>query len=370
MAQNILEILSFKTYSEEYRRIESGIPDLLPEGFLTNTKPCRGDSTRILVRDGQRKVMTRVAYGSPARGVDKMNTSRVDRKLIHFYESIPFDPLLKMQLRDGIGVGSLGDAAVNETRYQIAEFKQRQVNTRIACAKTMLSLTSDGTINFDSDGDLQPSASGAALTITSSQVPANNRNQLNSIIGTSWATDSADILGDIAAIKQQAAQLTGKQLKYAFYGINVPEYMASNTVLLNFMARTAPYAAEVLARGEVPRELLGLTWIPMHLAFFEDADGTNQTFFGADHVTFTPDPADFWTMHEGSYAVPTTTGIAGDPGSPGDGWSEQTGMFSFFYRSFERGVLQEEFYAGDTFLPDMHANMGAACPVFLADVTP
>jgi hypothetical protein len=89
--------------------------------------------------------------------------------------------------------------------------------------------------------------------------------------------------------------------------------MAANASLQYFWARNQQYNDEYLKKNLVPEKFLDLVWVPANQAFYEDQDGTVQTIFPADGVTFTPEITKAtWTLYRGSEMVPSQFGPVAD----------------------------------------------------------
>ncbi len=151
-------------------------------------------------------------------------------------------------------------------------------------------------------------------------VPTGNQNQLDvfgtgsPIISATWATNTTPIDKQIQSLHQTAVQLTGYELKHAFYGKNVPGYLTSNTNLGNYFFRDSygpgAFGPTYVATADIPNPLLGLTWHKAYQSFFYDQNGNRQTLVGDDQVVFTPEPSTAWIgFLEGTYPVPTRAGI-------------------------------------------------------------
>jgi hypothetical protein len=219
-------------------------------------------------------------------------------------------------------------------------------NLRLACIYSMLGLAK---IYWDKNGNLLPSSSNATLTIDYG-LPANNANQLNGLLTVGWENASADIPGDCRKIKDQSLRDTGYPLKYAFYGKNVPSYLAQNTEVQAYLSRNPATHQKFLDTGELP-DLFGYQWWPVHQgSFYEDNSGVIQELFGADQVTFTPDiTAETYELMEGTYMVPTTFNAFDSLTGALASMTQVRGMFSYAV-PVHNPVTVELFY-GDVFLP-------------------
>jgi hypothetical protein len=360
MSKTLEQILGYVYLTGVIQRIQSGIPDVLPSAFNTVKKQILGNQGRYTQTFGTRKTSRRVEYGAPAVAQALLGIESKDVKLLHTLEMITMDPLLLQMLRsyDSYDLQKMG---IDELNRQQLEFKQRFDNLRLS---TVYSMLSNGAIYFDRLGNLLPTSSGAYVTVDYG-INANNKNQLNGIISASWANANTDIPSQLRALKLRAAQLTGYPLKYAFYGKNIPSYLTQNNYVLDYLARNPPVAQKFLDQAELPDNLFGYTWVPVYTAFFEDADGTNQTFFGDDKVVFCPEVNTVtYELMEGSYQVPSSFNATQNMASALGSMKTVHGQFSYGVPVHNPPTVQMFF--GDTFLPIWKIPDA----LFTADVTP
>ena len=359
MAVDLQTILGVKQLTTTINNVAGGVPNRLPPGFLTTTRPVEGDQATYMKIDNTRKTARQQSYGGPPKPADQVGRTEVPVKLIHSLEDQNHKPHTLLNLLDDNGAKQAMGAA--EVGRQTGEFARRFQNLRLGAIYSMLTL---GLIYFDADGDLLPSSSGAVISIDFS-VPAANQNQAGGIIGTTWATDSVDIVGDVIALKEAALKATGLMPVHALYGANIPEYLFSNTVLNAMISRNASLNA-VAAQGVVP-PILGMQWWDMTGAFYEDADGTNRDFWGGDALVLIPEVSrDWYELLEGSLPVATALGNVG--GEATDMLTDIeliTGMFSLATVGQAAPATINQI-AGDTFLPTLMN--GAA--IYILDVVP
>jgi Phage major capsid protein E len=339
------DIIGYVPLTGSIRTTVSGIPDPLPPAFRTTTRDVLGDATRWIQRTGQRQTARRVEYGAPPLNTPLKEIGAKDAKLLHFYEQIRLPMLQYQSLRayDNYAVQRMGEQEVQE---QTDLFRDRFTNVETAA---ILMTLAKGILYFDANGNLLPTSSGAILSVTF-QMNANNQNQLNGVISTSWASiATADVPAQLRALKQRARFLTGYPIKYAFYGKNVPGYLANNALVQPYLARALEKRQEWLQNAEIPDGLFGLTWVPAYEAFYEDYTGTNQGIFGDDAVVFTPEPSmQWWELQLGSFPVPKSIDITGPAGAP-DNFELVYGRFG--YGQLVRNPPTADVYYGHTFLP-------------------
>lgn len=314
---------------------------------MTSTRNVIGDSGRYTRLTGERRVARATKYGAAAIRRELRNVATVDVKLMHSFQEQPIPPLVMQQLRnyDNYEVQQMG---MQEVSRQVKEFTQQSVNLRIAT--TILTLA-NGRLGFDAGGNLLPDSSyGSAIETVTFNMNANNQNQLNGIIGTSWNLATTDIPLDLRELKERAAQTTGYEIKYAIYGKNIPTYFEQNDHVLDYLSRSPTMREKYLDTAEIPDGLFGLTWIPGYVSFFEDNDGTNQALLDGDKIIFCPEISnEWWETLEGSYLVPTTINIVTDAAAAIGSMKQTFGMFGYGQVSHNPPTVIT--YYGDTFLP-------------------
>ena len=366
MAKTLQQILGAKNLTGVIKGVAPGIPqDILPPAFLKPTRTVEGDYCTYRKVDGTRKTARLAQYGAPSRTRSLKGVSEVPVKLVHSIESMQHTPATLMNLTN-MADENRQKLGIQEVTRQTRDFKDLFVNLRYASVYAMLAA---GVIYFDVDGELLPDSTGAFTTVDA-QVPSGNKDQLDvfgdgAIIAASWATAGTAINTQISNLKIAARKKTGYPLRQAFYGNNILNYFLGNTKLKELINRNAGYQVAA-AGGEIPQGFLGLNWTPVQEAFYEDADGEYQEFFGGDTVVFTPDPSpDWYEFIEGTYPVAGDIGkVAADAVAALRSIKIESGMFSFATVTSDPAGIKQ--VAGDTFLP-MIKVPGA---VFMADVTP
>lgn len=364
MAKSLTEILGFKAQTGVIQSVVGGVPqNILPASFLRSSTTVPGDSGSYLKTEQTREVAQRAHYDNPSKLVTQIGMTDVPFKCATLKGHIIHKPTVLASIQD-MNSPERQIRGQQEVDRQSAVFGQRFANARASYVYSALTL---GVIYSDVAGNLLPSSSTATETIDFS-VPANNKDQLNGIIGASWATDGTDIIGDIKAIKKQALEDTGFPLKYAFYGQNILDYLLTNTALKN-LVNGNPAMANSFLQLEIPDPFLGLTWIPAETATYKDAGGTYRYWWGGDAVVFTPEPmADWWDMAQGTYPVPTGVGGVSSDGSAAiaGATTEVTGAFSYAYVNPDPDPPSIKHVMGDIFLPLLKTPSA----IFIADVTP
>lgn len=362
MARSPEEILNYLPLSASVELVKTGIPKVLPDAFWSTTEKVLGDKANYIQYQGTRQVAKIAPYGAPPRQADKISLTDKSVKLLHATEKLAFSQDLFRVFRQWEKYEPQQMMASQHIEYQGLQFRQRFDNLRLAAVTSTLA---NGVLYFDSSGNLLPTSSGADLTLDQG-VPAGNKDQVGGIISASWATAATDIVGHVNALKRKAVQDTGYPLKYAFYGKNIPSYLANNTGFGTFLSRNNPTRNEqFVSTGLIPEGILDLTWVPVQNGFFEDSGGTVRSFFGDDAITFAPEiNASTYVMFEGSYLVPSSFGLFADSMAALRSMSEVYGMGRYAYLDVPPTQIFD--VAFDTFMPLLRVPKA----FFMCDVTP
>ena len=375
MASTIQEILASRNLIGRITDIVNGVPeDLLPPGFLTANRTTEGDRGEYLRVAGTRQVSTVSRYGAPAKDVAPAGIGTTPVKLMHSFETFSHDPTVLNLLIEESGTGLVRQQMARETiNRQLEIFGTRFRNLRVSAAMSVLTT---GGIAFDVNGNLLPPTSNALNTSTSAWyinfgVPSNNTGTLTGMNGGqvlyNWLYNSSSntnpsILTQIKAVKKLGRKLTGFPITHAFYGMNIPNYIAMDPVLQSII-RGSTKIAEEAATAEIPQSVGNLKWYPIDQAFFVDQTGTAQDWAGPNTIVFTPDPStDWWEFIEGTYPVPRSIQMASDLASVLGNIQQVAGPFSYAQVSTNPVTLQH--FAGDTMLPILKN----AAAIFIAQV--
>jgi len=363
---NLNELIGFTpVISPLVERIKTGVPtDWLPPAFTRITKRVTGATGEYYRVDGTRETARRVARGAPAVRLSQKGVTKMAATLIStFHDMMHEEDTLEMLFSDNTDVRKAGK---DEVVRQVGTFYQYIRNLKTSAVASALS---KGAIYFDVDGNLLASSAGAAVTIDFG-IPDGNKDQLDilgdgAIIDASWNTVGTDIVGQLTAIRQQIAKLCGYIVTDVFYGVNIPKYIAKNTTFTNIIRGNANVANEI-KQGIISQGTGGFNWHPATDAFFVDADGSTQTWFGEDTVVFTPKVERSWYQYiEGSKLIPTSLGQVGaDPQAEARNLKKMFGFFS--YATMTHNPVGVQHFAGDTFLPIIAAPYAVA----IGDVTP
>lgn len=347
MSKSLEELLGYRTLCGIIQANTDGVPDVLPKQFDSANRSVLMDDGEYTVVYGNRGVARRQQFGSPARKRNLRPVGRQPVKLMHFIEEVEFGAKTMMKLMSKDSYQQ--DSAHEEFRSQVAYFNTYFTNLR-QTFKLMTLKTP--TFYFDSDGNLLPSSSGADSnrTLTMYSQNANNINQLNGIIATTWENTAADIPAHLRNLKQASIANTGYEVKYAIYGKNVPSYLGLNTQVQAFMARNGRRNEDYLASNEIPDGLFDFKWIPGYRQFWKSGEEQTTTNYvlGDDDIIFCPEPnAGWWERLDGSYPVPTDINIVSSAEQALANISLETGKFA--YAEVVRKPIGALLTTGDTF---------------------
>lgn len=126
-------------------------------------------------------------------------------------------------------------------------------------------------------------------------------------VGTSWATASTDIDGDIEAVKRLVAEDSGRAVRRVLCGRNIFSYLRKNTALKQwFTAREgAPQTYDKMF-GETITGLMGLDWTTFRHGYI-NGGGTWTPYLPDDKIIVIPEVSqDWYQRHRGSVRYPTT----------------------------------------------------------------
>jgi len=337
---------------------------LLGPEFFTPTKSFPGDKGNYIKVDGTRKTARLAAYGSPSRLRSLVGISEIPVTLMNTAEHIFFSPTIMMQLQS-INDEGMQKMGIENVGIEVGQFARYFQNLRDAA---VFSALCTGYIHFDNEGNLLPSAAGAAVTIDFG-LPAGNRDQLDvlgagDIIDATWSAAGSDIVQQILNLKGASVQLTGYRIKYAFYGKNIVGYLQGNTALSKYLENQKADLAKTIAGGEVPDGLLGLIWKPLHEAGTLMHDGNFKFWCPDNTVCFSPVPSpDWWGFLQGGTPVATDIGtVTPDAVSMIDSINTEFGMYS--YCVVENDPCRIKMVSGDVFLPTVKVPKA----LFIADI--
>ncbi len=362
MATTLPEVLQAPNLLGYVESVKAGLPSQhLPPALLggATVRRTEGNTFSYHRYSGSRKVTNTAAYGSASRGRTIGSLGELPGKTMYTSNNVELKYADYMNLMNPEG-GQRQRLGESEVARAVRETVTDRMNFRIAATTSAFAL---GHIYLGSEGELLPSSSNAVQDIDYA-IPANNQNQLNGIIGTTWATSTVDVLGDLQAIHAAAVQTSGYPLKHAIYGANILGYLMTNTNIRDLIVRNP--VANNAAINTMVFNVGGLTWWPGYFGFFEDSTGTNRTQISGDTVIFIPEPDRSWyEVVEGTTPVATDGGLTNASAESMTSMTDtQQGMWQYAVRQTD--PVGAKIVHGDNMLPVIKVPSA----VFIADVVP
>ena len=358
---SLQNLMSYVYLTKGVKTRSSKVANPFPDEFW-NEEKVPGIAARVPQFYGTRRAARISAYGSPGRRRQFAPTPMQDFVLYSVFEETMLPSALLNQLRSRTTYNH--DMAQEELDKQIEIARDELQNTRVGALASMLNPATGGNVYFDADGNLLNSSSGASFTL-SSQLGANNLNQLNGIISGSWATASTDIPSNIRALQKQSSTDTGYDIEYAFYGKDIPGYLTTNNYIKDYSFRNPQFNLSYLQANEIPDGFLGIKkWIPAYKCVYDKYDGTKTSLFADDGVAFTTNPKYWYKLFAGTRLIPKSIQIYKDMGDALNNLTEVQGMFGYAY--LDPRTVELYMMTGDVCLPACVNNAG----IYLADVVP
>lgn len=179
-----------------------------------------------------------------------------------------------------------------ELERQIRNFVGRFQTLRSNAVHSAFALAN---IYVGSTGLIQTASSSPVRTVSYGVATANT---ITTATGSTlqvgdWSNAATDIPTKVSLAKQYAAKTYSMPIEVAYYGVNVPGYLAKNTLFKEYLARNPQYNTNYVSTGEIPDGVLGLKWIPVGTAT-NVASGTGTSCFGDSFLAFSPRVAPWW----------------------------------------------------------------------------
>ena len=363
MADTLQDILASRNLIGRVVDVVNGVPEkILPPAFATATRTTEGNRGEYLRVAGTRQVATVCRYGAPAFNIAPAGIGHTPVTLLHSFEDFMHDPTTLLLLIEESGTGLVRQQMAKETiNRQLDIFGQRFKNLRIS---SIFSALATGGVGFDAKGNLLPPDSTTALINSGAAwavnygVPVGNTGTLNPFgqgpLLTNWVYNpntnpSPNILNQLLGVHEAAVELTGFPLEYAFYGKNIPRYIANDPVLQSIIRGSSKVAEQTLT-SIIPDSVGGFKWIQANTAHYYDQNGVKQKWVGDNTIIFTPAPSEeWWEVIEGTYPVPRSIQMASDMQAVLGNIQQVAGPFS--YAQITTNPVSLQHFAGDTFLP-------------------
>ena len=364
---------------------KSGLPPVYTDQFYKTPAEWEvsGDYGNYTIFTGQQQVATLSVDGGPSKQVQLRTLGNRSVKLMTSTENIqiPANVLENLLAYDSVAKQEKG---IQEVERQVGELKKRFMNLRTAAWSSALAYNS---VNFDAAGNLlNPTAAvpgngtqitfgipnGSSTTAGQPNIPIPDTATYGTNISTStatgldpfgtgavigvpvgdWSSPATDIVTQIRKLMQLAVQLTGYELKHAWYGVNIPTWLVRNGTTEPYLARNPVKNGEFISTNELP-DMLGLTWHPAYQGYFYDQNNVRQQIIQQNTVIFTPEPSPEWVgMLQGTKFIPTEDSLGRTfPGGETvtTGLTEVAGMYC--YGKIMDDPAKIKVIAGDTFLP-------------------
>ena len=292
----------------ELARAYSNRPGLvrpLPAAFYTPgpTKPV-GTTVKYRVVTGSRESARVRNSNSPSANVQGVETAEKKVVALGSRENYTIDHEVIQALQwPGDLVRARAAAEVNE---QIENFVGRFVSLRTNAVHSALLR---GKIDIATTGLIQTSTSSPSRTIDYG-VPTGN--QLTAAGGGStyaigdWSSAATDIPGAIREFKRYMSKTYGFTVTTAYYGVDVPGFLAKNTLFKEYLSRNPMFRDQFVSTGMIPDGVLGLKWVDVGDAT-SVTDGTGTSFAADNFLAFSPNPGDtsWYEFVECGLAAPT-----------------------------------------------------------------
>ncbi len=340
--------------------VKPGLPRPLPQAFYTPgpSKPV-GTAVSYDSVNGSRESAKVTNPDSPSQVAQGITTDRKRVVAIGSREHyvIGLDLIQALQYPGDL----VRMNAMQELQRQLKAFVDRFVNIRTnavhaAILKGAIYIGSDGSIQTSSSSPVRTiDYSGAAGTILTTDGSNSSFN-----IGD-WATASTDIITNVKRLKQYMSKTYGYTMKTCYYGVDVPNYLAKNTVFKEYLSRFPMFRDSLSSTGEIPNGVLGLNWVPVDLAT-SVSSGTATSWASDDYIGFSPDPEDTGWFEYYECQLPCPTGIVSDraiqdamlsPDSLGAAFPLKSGVHS--YTIYSADPISAKLVVSDFALPVIKA---------------
>ena len=356
MARSIQDVLGLTTLTRFIETVKAEVPRLPMAGLYGDdaayVSPVVGTQS-IYVRGVASRAGARTTNpGAPSTTANEYRTdTEVPVTLLHAFENQPLNPNVFRRIMES--PSAVSDVAMRMFEKHVANFAARFAITRTNAVHSILS--TGGFIYRDSTGQVLPTSSGAATSLTVDFGVATARRDANfgGLIAATWATAATDIVSHLLAIRRRQIRDGRPPITTCLYGINVPGYIAANTNAKEWINGNLSLS-EGSWRGTIPQGFGGIqNWIPVADYFHSTNSAvpaeTLTQVFGDNYLGFLPDlSTDWWDFQVGTQTVASTIDLRA-AGSELAAFRQAQGMFG--YGQVEHDPAGIKLYGGDTFLP-------------------
>jgi hypothetical protein len=285
---------------------KAGVTRPLPAGFYTGTpNPNVGTLVSYDVETASRAAAVITNPDSPSLPAPGVATINKKVAAIGTRESYTIGLDLIQALQVG---GIVGNNARMELARQVKNFASRFATLRADVVHSMLLR---GKIDVSSAGAVQTSTSSPIRTIDASVPTANQLTTAGAgstyAIGD-WSSAATDIPGKILGLKRYAATTYNFGIDTVFYGVNVPGYLAKNTLFKEYLARNPGFNQAYVNTGEIPNGVMGLNWVNVATA---TKGGGSTNWAGDNFLGFYPSLSEDWYEYI-ECGLPAPTGLASE----------------------------------------------------------
>lgn len=278
-----------------------GLPARDPDNMTGNmvNYPLREGSFDVFNRT--RRLATGSVPGTANTNIKPQKVGRTRFTIPRTAEQIPLtdeELVNRRQIGQAVTVvDSLGENYLMRQKRYLAEAVANMIEFQTAALLR-------GSYTFSQNGDeLRQGFTGGEDTIDW-QVPANNKNQLNGIIASSWATTTTDIPGEVSAVNRQCNTNTGLGIEHAVCNSKTWQYVI-NCDKVKAQAGTSNTPFETYNRtgpGQFEVTLRAIPWVQWHIVDYtlEIWDGSNFTdtaLIADDQVSMFPTPSAAWVQY-------------------------------------------------------------------------
>lgn len=307
--------------------VKGGLPRPLPAGFYQHS-----DTTVVGVNveydavSEARHSSKLVDANSPSKRVETPGRSRKYAISLGTRENLGLDAEMIAMLQSNVPI--LQARAKRLQMQRALDFKRRVDNLQVNLVHSVLS---QGKIWVDTNGEILPTSSGAAITVDFAQTYMGSGQLSKTSVWPNttvqvgdWSIPSTAIDQSLRALGDAYAYTTGRQVGGVFVGRNIPTYFTTNTSMQTYMSRNPVIGREFADTNEIPAGMMDYSWAPAHRAFSVSSGNAITPWFDPDTITIVPALSSDWYENlECSLPVPSGIPFA----NSFEGLNDFAGMF-------------------------------------------